>query len=44
MRQTDGQRRRGEWAGGDREEENGSCLVGKDMDQAVIGRLIFIQN
>lgn len=41
-RWTEGGRR--DWAGGDREEENGSCLVGKNMDQAVIWRPIFIQN
>lgn len=41
-RQTEWGRR--DWAGGDREQESVSCLVGKNMDQAVIWRPIFIQN
>lgn len=42
-RRTDGQRGRRAWAGGGREQD-GSCLVGREMDQAVIWRPVFIQN
>lgn len=42
-RRTDGQRGRRAWAGGGRGQD-GSCLVGREMDQAVIWRPVSIQN